>query len=756
MSDGPSGPSICSRTRRPGRAVLLDEDQFNFSRRQHTISATKSYRGVTQFMATSHSQFVRYLADSGLISAEDITTVRSRQPDDAQECARELVRQKKLTRFQAEQIYLGKGKSLVLGNYVILDRLGEGGMGMVFKAEHTRMKRLVALKVVTTSKLDSPDAVKRFRREVEAAAKLSHPNIVAAHDADEAKGAHFLVMEFVDGENLSNLVKTQGPLPVEWAVDCIVQAARGLAHAHSQGVIHRDIKPSNLMLDKQGTVKILDMGLARLNESNSGGHADALTDSDSIFGTVDYMSPEQALNTKRADRPADIYSLGVTLFFLVTGKAPFAGGTAMEKLVAHREQPIPSLADALGPALMSASNTSLSDKTVPTSSVVLAELNSVFQKMVAKNPNERQASMTDVIADLQRCLGTPAITTHANALRERLALSEQTAYGEFHAPLITEFESSAGQASQVNKWSAWTTDDVELPPTAIVPSNLSDTDPTSRMPVAPTTIDSEGDTFLENSPPTNRIKLLIGSLAVLILVAIGLKLISPLIGDRPAGEKESTKHISTGAAPATRNELSQQAAEKLLDLAPGDRQVDLIPLIDTIVFGDGRLGDVHVDGDVMMLDATGRSPQLWLNFPDVAGEDVTIRTQFRVASTSRDGFVKLVFMSSPEVYGLFGNRGKHQFKIATADDNTHSVEAPASIETGRDFTDLAFVVSGDKLRLLVDGKQVLEAPRHHREPAYIAIAVGAWRCEFKQPRVIVHAPRLPEGNEVRPQSQAHP
>jgi serine/threonine protein kinase len=727
-------------------------------------------------MATSHSQFVRYLADSGLISAEDITTVRSRQPDDAQECARELVRQKKLTRFQAEQIYLGKGQSLVLGNYVILDRLGQGGMGMVFKAEHTRMKRLVALKVVTTSKLDSPDAVKRFRREVEAAAKLSHPNIVAAHDADEAKGAHFLVMEFVDGDNLSNLVKTQGPLPVEWAVDCIIQAARGLAHAHAQGVIHRDIKPSNLMLDKQGTLKILDMGLARLNESNASGHADALTDSDSIFGTVDYMSPEQALNTKRAGRPADIYSLGVTLFFLVTGKAPFAGGTAMEKLVAHREQPIPSLSDAVlqsshlaprddrqssqSPGMQIPASIvddrSASVSRSATATGLLAELNSVFQRMVAKNPNERQASMTDVIADLQRCLGTPAITTHANALRERLALSEQTAYGEFHAPLITEFESSAGQASQVNKWSAWTTDDVELPPTAAVPSNLSDTDPTSRMPVALTAIDSESNTVLETSPPINRTKLLIGSLAILILVSFGLKLIPPLIDGRPTGEKESTKHISTGAASATRNELSQQAAKKLLDLAPGDRQVDLIPLMDTIVFGDGRLGDVHVDGDVMTLDASGRSPQLWLNFPDVDGEDVTIRTQFRVASTSNDGFVKLVFMSSPEVYGLFGNRRQHWFKIAAAENDTPSVEAPATIDTGLEFTDLAFVVSGDKLRLLVDGKQVLEAPRHHGERAHIAIAVGSWRCEFKQPRVIIHSQPPPEGKEVTPLSPAHP
>ena len=360
-------------------------------------------------MALTLEQFSQQLTSSGLVSDDDLRSwiaamPAEARPKDGQDCARELVRLKKLTKFQAEQIFAGKGKSLTLGNYVILDKLGQGGMGMVLKAEHKRMKRLVALKVMSPQAVKTPDALKRFHREVEAAARLTHPNIVNAFDADEAKGTHFLVMEYVEGSDLSALVKKHGPLPVEQAVQCIIQAARGLAFAHEQGVIHRDIKPANLLIDAKGTVKILDMGLARIEGAVGGSSEGAgLTSTGTIMGTVDYMSPEQAMDTKHADARSDIYSLGCTLYYLLVGKCLYDGDTMMKKLMAHQHAAIPSLVADAASVRASASSSDASS--------VGHALDAVFRRMVAKRPEDRPQTMTQVMAELERCLsgGSPTI-----------------------------------------------------------------------------------------------------------------------------------------------------------------------------------------------------------------------------------------------------------------------------------------------------------------------------------------------------------
>jgi len=229
--------------------------------------------------------------------------------------------------------------------YRVLKLLGQGGMGAVYKAEHRLMERVVALKVINPIFMGSPAVVERFVREVKAAARLSNPYIVTAYDAEQAGDLHFLVMEYVEGVSLAQLIARKGPLPVQDACEYVRQGALGLQHAFTKGMVHRDIKPHNLMLTPRGRIKILDFGLARfLREAAAGGAAQsdeaehALTGAGSLMGTPDYMAPEQGTDPRQADIRADIYSLGCTLYALLAGKPPFPGGTAVQKIMAHLQR----------------------------------------------------------------------------------------------------------------------------------------------------------------------------------------------------------------------------------------------------------------------------------------------------------------------------------------------------------------------------------------------------------------------------------
>jgi eukaryotic-like serine/threonine-protein kinase len=299
-------------------------------------------------MLESPDELLSELESSGLLSA---AIARHRdallKAPSAERAVQELVRLKLLTEFQAEVTLKQEAIPLIIGDYVVEKMLGRGGMGYVLKARHQRMKRPVAIKLLLNSLTDSEDFQKRFEREVEAAAQLDHQNIVTAYDAGIHDGNHYLVMQYVDGSDLAKIVKTQGPLGIAAAVDVIRQAAEGLECAHELGIVHRDIKPSNLLIDHKGVVRVLDMGLARIQRSpgdamDGTGHAD-LTGTGSVLGTIDYMAPEQALDAKKADHRADIYSLGCTLYFLLTGNPPFGNETVMRRLLAHRQSKIPRL-----------------------------------------------------------------------------------------------------------------------------------------------------------------------------------------------------------------------------------------------------------------------------------------------------------------------------------------------------------------------------------------------------------------------------
>ena len=296
-----------------------------------------------------------------------------------------------------ESVFRRVVKSRRLADYELLEELGRGGMGVVYKARQVYLNQIVAVKILPHHYLDDAQAVGRFRREMQSIGALSHPNIVGAYNAGEAGGVHFLVMEFVDGVNLQRYVDIgngkgesphlperpsgcsaqMGTVPFSVACEILRQAALGLQHAHEHQLVHRDIKPANLMLSRDGQVKILDMGLAKFNAETRGGDRpqDRLTQPGITLGTVDYMAPEQWENPAGADIRADIYSLGCTLFFLLTGKPPYSGpafDTGRKKLMAHAVAAIPSLMENC--------------PDVP------EELEAVYEKMLAKNPDDRFAT----------------------------------------------------------------------------------------------------------------------------------------------------------------------------------------------------------------------------------------------------------------------------------------------------------------------------------------------------------------------------
>jgi eukaryotic-like serine/threonine-protein kinase len=302
--------------------------------------------------------------------------------EDQERLAGLMIEANLLTRWQADKLLAGKHKGFKLGKYKLLGQIGKGGMSSVYLAEHELMKRRVAIKVLPQNRVNDSSYLERFRLEARAVAKLDDPNIVRAYDIDNEGNIHYIVMEYVDGQDLHQAVMAQGPIDYDTAADYIAQVANGLQHAHEMGLVHRDIKPANCLVDRHNTVKLLDLGLAKLTEDDQASLT--MANEENVLGTADYLAPEQALNSHEADSRSDIYSLGCTLYFLLTGGPPFPEGSISERLLKHQTTRPESIFKSRPDA--------------PPSLVDICET------MMAKKPDERFQTAGEVAAQLKSWL----------------------------------------------------------------------------------------------------------------------------------------------------------------------------------------------------------------------------------------------------------------------------------------------------------------------------------------------------------------
>lgn len=320
---------------------------------------------------TTRAEFLTALRAACLLTRDQVASLDDIVPPEVNpaRAAHALVAAGLITKFQAGRLLAGKSSGFHVGPYIIREKIGDGAMGKVFRAKHRTMHRAVTVKVLSNELMQTPDSREVIQREVRAAAQLSHPNIVTAYDSNELGEHYYLVLEYVDGPNLDDLVRERGPLPISEACELMRQAALGLAHAHARGMLHLNIKPTNLLVAPSGALKISDFGIAKLSPSEN----------------RDFIAPEQAHYPQLADARADLYSLGAVFYFLLTGRTLFPKGTPDETVQRHMfDEPF---------------------RIERLRSEVPAPIAALIHQMLAKQPEARPTSAADVAARLGALMG---------------------------------------------------------------------------------------------------------------------------------------------------------------------------------------------------------------------------------------------------------------------------------------------------------------------------------------------------------------
>ena len=424
------------------------------------------------------NRFIELIGKSKLVDSsaleqavEELRAAHEGQlPDDLDQLQKFFVEKRLLTHWHCEKLRNGKYKGFYLSKYRLLKHLGTGGMSSVYLAEHTLMNRKVAIKVLPRRRVNDASYLARFHLEAQAAAHLDHPNIVRAFDVDNEDNTHYIVMEYVPGADLQQIVRESGPVPFEAAADYIAQAADGLQHAHDKGVVHRDVKPANLLLDDRGIVKILDMGLARIKQDDD--TSLTIAHEENVLGTADYLAPEQAVNSHKVDHRVDIYSLGCSLYYLLAGHPPFPEGSLAQRIAKHQSV----MPDPI----------SKSRPNCPPS------LQRICEKMIAKRPEDRYSDASEVAAALREWMESRGKEpTHADEKLGSaiLSTSAQEAANRSRAAHQSSHQRGGGTGS------SYEVDDL-LPPDMRESPSSSNFDPATGDTIA----NRNGDTAQRPSP----------------------------------------------------------------------------------------------------------------------------------------------------------------------------------------------------------------------------------------------------------------